>query len=226
MKLADADLVRGQTPGLSALVTQIHTHALRWGAHLLWACQRLPSFPVGVYVCCWWGRGGSRWEYWWIMLQVMRWVMMGTETQAASNLFICALLSYNFLNYLSHSWGDKTSHSGLGVKAETHECIHTLWCLRCSQISLSKTISIQTAERQCPGRSWGNGESSIYHYFSFRLAHSVHVLLFTSGSVLVYASYNSVTQSADITLHIKICTCSCFFWLTLRLKCHDRDWTE
>lgn len=50
----------------------------------------------------------------------------GTETQAASNLFICALLSYNFLNYLSHSWGDKTSHSGLGVKAETHECIHTL----------------------------------------------------------------------------------------------------
>lgn len=137
MKLTDADLVRGQTPGLSALVTQIHTHALRWGAHLLWACQRLPSFPVGVYVCCWWGRGGSRWEYWWIMLQVMRWVMMGTETQAASNLFICALLSYNFLNYLSHSWGDKTSHSGLGVKAETHECIHTLWSLRCSQISLT-----------------------------------------------------------------------------------------
>ena len=80
--------------------THTHTH-WRWGAHLLRACQRLPCFPVGVYVCCRGGGSGvSRGEYWWIMLQVMRWVMMGTEMWAAGNLFICTLLSDNFLNYL------------------------------------------------------------------------------------------------------------------------------
>lgn len=68
MKPTDADLVRGQAPGLSALVSHTHTHTQRWGAHLLGACQRLPSLPVGVYVCCGCSRGGSRWEYWWIML--------------------------------------------------------------------------------------------------------------------------------------------------------------
>ena len=88
---------------VSTCLTHTHTHThthWRWGAHLLRACQRLPCFPVGVYVCCRGGSGVSRWEYWWIMLQVMRWVMMGTEMWAAGNLFICTLLSDNFLNYL------------------------------------------------------------------------------------------------------------------------------
>ena len=82
-----------------------HTHA-HTDTHTHTHLEEVPIY-LGLVGGCHpsqWGytcaAGEGEGEYWWIMLQVMRWVLMGTETRAARNLFICTLPSYNFLNNL------------------------------------------------------------------------------------------------------------------------------